>query len=99
VGIIAHTNLTILRDELTLKQPAQLNPSVNKLGINTSRERIARHVYRLRKHHQWIVKQLARLSNLSVIRIYNIENCQLEISLTDLDKLATAFGTDIAELF
>ena len=99
VGIMAHTNLTILRDELTPKQPAQLNPTVNKLGINTSRERIARHVYHLRKHHQWSVKQLARLSNLSVIRIYSIENCQLEISVTGLDKLAVVFGVDIVELF
>ena len=99
VGIMAHTNLTILRDELTPKQPALLNLSVNKLGINTSRERIARNVYRLRKHHQWSVKQLAKLSHLSITRLVSIENSQLEMSLTDLDKLATAFGTDIAELF
>jgi len=33
------------------------------------------------------------------MRIYSIENCQLEMSLTDLDKLAVVFGIDIVELF
>ena len=96
---MAHTNLTILCDELTLKPPLHLNPTDNKLGINPRRERIARNVYRLRKHHQWSVKQLSKFSQLSITRLISIENNQLEISVTDLDKLATAFGTDIAELF
>lgn len=99
MGITAHTSLTILRDEISLSLQPRPSPFAEKPGISPSHERLARNVFTLRRQYQWSVKQLAEASTMSISRLCDIEAGRCEMSLTDLDRLAMAFGTDIAELF
>ena len=98
MGITAPRDLAILRDELPPRQEHP-NAIANWPSLSPSRERLARNVFRLRMQLQWSVKQLADASQISASQLGDIESGTADMDLEDLDRLAIAFGTDIAELF
>lgn len=99
IGITAHTNLVILRDELTLRSPFRLNPVANVSSMSSGRDRLARSVFGLRMQQHLSVKQLADTSQIPFRQLCDIESGTTNVGLEDLEKLAIALGTDIAELF
>ena len=114
LGIATHRDLVILREELehqypsepptkfqsTLpgKSPANSNPALSGRHRLSSRENLARNIYRLCRQRQWTTMQLLEVSHLSFTTLCAMEFGNGVITLDDLDDLAVAFEVSVVEL-
>ena len=95
MGIAAHRQFRILRDELL--PYADIHPQV--IPRNSSyREILAHNVFTLRVQRKWSVQELADESQLALTTIFALENGRGLIVLDDLDRLATALTVNLASL-
>lgn len=114
LGIAAHRDLVILREELAqqypsespakfqatipAKSPANSNPALSGRYRQSSRENLARNIYRLCRQRQWTTTQLLEVSHLSFTTMCAMEFGKGVITLDDLDDLALAFEVSVMEL-
>lgn len=114
LGIAAHRDLVILREELAhhyLSEPpaefpakfqatfpANSNPALSGRYRQSSRENLARNIYRLCRQRQWTTTQLLEVSHLSFTTMCAMEFGKGVITLDDLDDLAQAFEVSVMEL-
>lgn len=118
LGIAAHRDLVILREELAhqypsdplaefpakfqstlpAKSPANSNPALSGRYRQSSRENLARNIYRLCRQRQWTTTQLLEVSHLSFTTMCAMEFGKGVITLDDLDDLALAFEVSVVEL-
>jgi len=94
LGVTAHRQLTILRNEILLYDsfPLELPENYNW------REVLARNVFELRERRKLSTQQLADKSHLAVTTIYALERGQGFIDLDDLEELANALAVNVKEL-
>ena len=114
LGIAAHRDLVILREELAYqypsesptkfqatipaKSPVNSNPALSGRYRQSSRENLARNIYRLCRQRQWTTTQLLEVSHLSFTTMCAMEFGKGVITLDDLDDLALAFEVSVVEL-
>ena len=114
LGIAAHRDLVILREELAhqypsespakfqatipAKSPGNSNPALSDRYRQSSREHLARNIYRLCRQRQWTTTQLLEVSHLSFTTMCAMEFGKGVITLDDLDDLALAFEVSVGEL-
>jgi len=67
--------------------------------IEQIREQIAINVRALRMEHNLTVRQLAKVSRLSVVTITSVENATREPSMRTLDKIAKGLGVHMKCIF
>lgn len=60
---------------------------------------LGQNVRRLRKARGWTLSETRARSGISVSTLSKVENGQLSLTFSNLEKLATGFGVDISELF
>jgi len=118
LGIAAHRDLVILREELAHQYPsespvefpakfqatipakslANSNPALSGRYRQSSRENLARNIYRLCRQRQWTTTQLLEVSHMSFTTMCAMEFGKGVITLDDLDDLAQAFEVSVMEL-
>jgi len=64
----------------------------------TARERVARHLRTLRAAQGLSQESLAEKADLHRTYVGSIERCERNVSLDNIENLATALGVDICEL-
>ena len=93
MGIAAHRQFRILRDELL--PYVDIHPVLISSN-STCREILARNVFALRVQRKWDTQQLADESQLALTTIYALESGLGLIDLDDLDHLASALKVNLA---
>ena len=94
IGIAAHRQLHIRRDELTPLPVCSMDFPVYR----TCRDILAHNVFALRRKHKWSPEDLANYSQLSITTIYALESGLGIIDLDDLDHFSLALSVDVAAL-
>ena len=94
IGINAHRQFYILRDELSPPPACPVEIPVN----SPSREMLARNVFALRVQRKWSTQDLANDSQLALTTICALESGLGLIDLEDLDRLARALRVNVATL-
>jgi len=94
VGVIAHRQLTILRNEILLYDSFPLDIPENY----NWREVLARNVFELREQRKLNRQQLADESHLAITTIYALERGQGFIDMDDLEELANALAVSVKVL-
>jgi transcriptional regulator with XRE-family HTH domain len=64
----------------------------------TARERVARHLRSLRDAQDISQEALGALAELHRTYVGSIERCERNVSLDNVEKLASALGVDISDL-
>lgn len=98
LGIQAHPDLMILREEITPNYPPTPPPSPTGLMEGQIRTILARNISHYRRQRQWSGEQLAAQANLTLTTITAMEQGIGTITLDDLDRVALALGIGVAEL-
>ena len=70
-----------------------------KAAKESARERVARHLRRLRAERQLSQEMLGDEASLHRTYIGSIERSERNVSIDNLERLATALGVDVSELF
>ncbi len=91
IGIAAHRQLCILRNELLLRDSFPVDISTN----NNWRDALARNVFALRVQHKWSTQQLADETQLAFTTICALERGLGFIDLDDLERLASALAVSV----
>lgn len=65
---------------------------------STARSRLAKNLRLLRAHHGLSQEALAHLVELHRTYVGSIERSERNVSIDNVEKLATAFGVDICDL-
>ena len=92
LGITAHRQFCILRNELT---PYPHTPSLVIPVNRTSREILAHNVFALRVQRKLSSEQLAEDAGLALTTVVAVENSLGLIDLNDLDRLAKALQVNV----
>ncbi|MDZ7803503.1 carbon storage regulator [Thiohalophilus sp.] len=98
LGIQAHPDLMILREEISPHYPATPPPSPSGLREGQIRAIVARNLSHYRHERQWSTQQLAEQANLPLTTITAMEQGIGTITLDDLDRVALALDLGVAEL-
>lgn len=66
--------------------------------VESARKRVARHLRALRVERKLSQEGLADLADLHRTYVGSIERCERNVSLDNVERLATVLGVDIVEL-
>ncbi len=72
--------------------------STRRITGGTARERVARHLRSLRAAQGISQETLAERADLHRTYVGSIERCERNVSLDNIESLATALGVDVSEL-
>ncbi|MDY6979897.1 MAG: helix-turn-helix domain-containing protein, partial [Pseudomonadota bacterium] len=98
LGIQAHPDLMILREEISPNYPPVPPPPPSSLMEGQIRTILARNISHYRHARQWSAQQLAEQANLPLTTLTAMEQGIGTITLDDLDRVALALGIGVAEL-
>lgn len=69
-----------------------------RANVESARKRLARHLRALRSAHGMSQESLAELANLHRTYVGSVERSERNVSLDNVERLATALGVDICDL-